>query len=80
MMKEIIVDTSALVEFFVSSERHHLAAQKYFLENSHTRWIILNTVFDETVTWFRAKISINNDYSQLSSLIFRRFLKINIPS
>jgi len=56
--QEIIVDTSALVEFFVSSERHHASARQYCLENPHNRWIILETVFDETVTWFRAKVSI----------------------
>lgn len=56
-MSEVIVDTSALIAFFVKSERHHAAAQQYFIQNSQTRWIILESVFDETVTWIRTKIS-----------------------
>jgi predicted nucleic acid-binding protein len=54
--KEIIVDTSALIAFFVKSETHHESAQKYYLENPHNNWIILESVFDETVTWIRSKI------------------------
>nr|WP_287669305.1 MULTISPECIES: hypothetical protein [unclassified Microcystis] len=50
MDKEIIVDTSALIAFFVKSETHHESAQKYYLENPHNNWIILESVFDETVT------------------------------
>ncbi len=57
MSKEVIVDTSALIAFFVGSETHHKAAQQYFLQNPDTRWIILESVFDETVTWIRARIS-----------------------
>jgi len=55
--KEIIVDTSALIAFFVKSETHHESAQKYYLENPHNNWIILESVFDETVTWIRSKVS-----------------------
>ena len=38
MGQEIIVDTSALIAFFVNSETHH----------PQNRWIILESVFDET--------------------------------
>lgn len=57
MNQEIIVDTSALIAFFVKSETNHLTAKQYVLNNSHYRWVILETVFDETVTWIRTKIS-----------------------
>lgn len=55
--QQIIVDTSALIAFFVKSETNHQAAKKYFLNNPHNRWMILETFFDETVTWIRTKIS-----------------------
>ncbi len=57
-MSRVLVDTSALVAFFVKSERHHLAVKNCFLENSAIEWIILSTVFDETVTWLRIKVSV----------------------
>jgi predicted nucleic acid-binding protein len=55
--QEIIVDTSALIAFFVRSENHHQAAQKYCQKNPYKSWIILESVFDETVTWIRTKVS-----------------------
>jgi len=55
--KEIIVDTSALIAFFIKSETYHETAQNYCLENPHNGWIILESVFDETVTWIRSKVS-----------------------
>ncbi len=58
MMAELLVDTSALIAFFVKSEEHHEAARQYVLTHPRTRWVILGSVFDETVTWFRAKVSI----------------------
>lgn len=57
MLTKVILDTSALIAFFVQSEQHHKAVKNYFLKNSDIQWIILSTVFDETVTWIRAKIS-----------------------
>ena len=48
MCQEIIVDTSALIAFFVNSETHHQVAQRYCLNNPQNRWIILESVFDET--------------------------------
>jgi predicted nucleic acid-binding protein len=57
--KKIIVDTSALIAFFVQSETHHQDAQQYCLQNPYHTWIILESVFDETVTWFRSRISIH---------------------
>ncbi len=57
MNQEIIVDTSALIAFFVKSETNHQIAKQYVLNNYHYRWVILETVFDETVTWIRTKIS-----------------------
>lgn len=57
-MPGVIVDTSAVVAFFVLSEQHHPAAQRYAAQHPDVRWIILETVFDEFVTWLRAKVSI----------------------
>lgn len=57
-MDEILVDTSALIAFFVHSEKHHRSIRDFFLQNSSCQWLILSTVFDETVTWVRAKVSI----------------------
>lgn len=57
-MSEMIVDTSALIAFFVKSERHHASARQYVLRHPRVQWVILDTVFDETVTWLRAKVSI----------------------
>lgn len=57
LTQEVIVDTSALIAFFVGSETHHSTARQYFLQHHNTRWIILESVFDETVTWIRAKVS-----------------------
>ncbi len=57
-MSEIIVDTSALVAFFVRSEKHHPTARRYAAHHPTVHWIILETVFDEFVTWMRAKVSI----------------------
>ncbi|MGI0481511.1 type II toxin-antitoxin system VapC family toxin [Geminocystis sp. CENA526] len=59
MEQKIIVDTSALIAFFVKSESNHKIAKEYVLNHQYYRWIILETVFDETVTWIRTKISIN---------------------
>ncbi len=50
-MVEIIVDTSALIAFFIRSEKHHQIAQEYAVKNPTERWVILETVFDEFVTW-----------------------------
>ena len=59
-MAELLVDTSALIAFFVKSEKHHEATRHYVLTHPRTRWVILGSVFDETVTWFRAKVSITD--------------------
>ena len=56
-MPEILIDTSALIDFFVKSERHHAAVRQYVLQNPAIRWSILSSVFDETVTWLRTKVS-----------------------
>lgn len=56
MPQEIILDTSALIAFFIPSEINHEKARKYVLAHSHVRWIILETVFNETVTWLRIKV------------------------
>jgi len=62
-MPEILVDTSALIAFFVSSEKHHHAVKNYFVMHPDAKWVILSTVFDETVTWLRVKISISASIS-----------------
>jgi predicted nucleic acid-binding protein len=56
-MPEIIADTSALIAFFIRSEEHHNDARRYMTTHPNTRWIILESVFDETVTWVRARVS-----------------------
>jgi len=63
-MAEIIADTSALIAFFVRSEVHHQDAQQYMATHSRTRWVILESVFDETVTWFRVKVSQGLDHDR----------------
>ncbi len=57
-MAQVLVDTSALVAFFVRSEKHHLSVKNYFLEYPNLNWVILSTIFDETVTWLRIKVSV----------------------
>ena len=59
-MQEVLADTSALIAFFVRSERHHTAARQYLLDHPDTRWIVLQSVFDEAVTWFRTKVLIRD--------------------
>jgi predicted nucleic acid-binding protein len=56
-MPEIIADTSALIAFFVQSEEHHQAARQYMMARRNVRWLILESVFSETLTWLRAKVS-----------------------
>ena len=46
MNQEIIVDTSALIAFFVKSETNHQIAKQYVSDHFNHRWIILETVFD----------------------------------
>jgi predicted nucleic acid-binding protein len=76
-MAEIIVDTSALIAFFVQSEQHHPAAQRYIAQNSTLRWIILETVFDEFVTWMRIKVSITSSI-QVGHVLRKEHLYVNI--
>jgi predicted nucleic acid-binding protein len=44
MPQEIILDTSALIAFFIPSEINHEKARNYVLSHSHVRWVILETV------------------------------------
>jgi predicted nucleic acid-binding protein len=76
-MSEIIVDTSALVAFFVQSEKHHSAARHYAAQHPSTRWMILETVFDEFVTWIRAKVSISSSI-QVGRILREEHLYVNI--
>ncbi|MEJ5308387.1 MAG: PIN domain-containing protein [Anaerolineae bacterium] len=57
-MREMLVDTSALIAFFINSEKHHPAARRFVAQHPTARWLILNTVFDEFVTWTRMRVSI----------------------
>lgn len=43
---------------FVQSERHHGAVKDYLLQHPTIQWVILSSVFDETVTWLRIKVSV----------------------
>lgn len=76
-MSEIIVDTSALIAFFVQSEKHHPAARRYTAQHPTVRWIILETVFDELVTWMRAKVSIPSSI-QVGRVLREEHLYVNI--
>jgi uncharacterized protein len=58
-MTALLWDTAALIAFFIRSEKHHPAIVHYAQTHSDLEWIILSTVFDETVTWLRAKVSIS---------------------
>jgi predicted nucleic acid-binding protein len=76
-MPEVIVDTSALVAFFVQSEKHHPAARRYAAQHPTVRWIVLETVFDEFVTWMRAKVSISSSI-QVGRILREEHLYVNI--
>lgn len=76
-MPETIVDTSALIAFFVRSEKHHSTARRYAAEHPTTRWIILETVFDEVVTWMRAKVSISSSI-QVGHILREEHRYVNI--
>ena len=41
-MSEIIVDTSALVAFFVQSEKHHHIAQRYAAQHPTAQLYLIN--------------------------------------
>ncbi|MEM9539707.1 MAG: PIN domain-containing protein [Cyanobacteria bacterium P01_E01_bin.42] len=56
-MSRIIVDTSALVAFFIRSETYHQAARDFVMNNRDRQWIVIRSVFDETVTLLRSRVS-----------------------
>ena len=76
-MSDFVVDTSALVAFFVQSEKHHLTARRYAAQHPTVRWIVLETVFDEFVTWMRAKVSIASSV-QVGRILREEHLYVNI--
>ena len=45
-MSDLIVDTSALIAFFIHTEKYHAAVRRYVRQNPTARWVILETVFD----------------------------------
>ena len=57
MKNRIIVDTSALIAYFIHSEKKHQSISKYVQENSDQEWIIVSTVFSEIMTWLRLKVN-----------------------
>jgi predicted nucleic acid-binding protein len=76
-MSKVIVDTSALIAFFIQSEEHDIEVQHYTAQNSATQWIILETVFDEFVTWMRAKVSISSSI-QVGRILREEHIYVNI--
>ena len=56
MKDRIIVDTSALISYFIDSEQNHQKISQYIQENPNLEWIIISTVFSELMTWLRFKI------------------------
>ncbi len=71
------MDTSALIAFFIRSEKHHPAARRYAAQHSTVRWIILETIFDEFVTWMRANVSISGSI-QVGRILREEHLYVNI--
>lgn len=57
-MAQVLMDTSALIAFFIGSEKHHLAIKNYVLKHPIVQWVILSSVFDETVTWLKLRVSV----------------------
>ncbi len=55
--QKILVDTSALIAFFIKTETHNQTARKYVVSYPEKEWVVLETIFDETVTWFRTRVS-----------------------
>ena len=55
--QKILVDTSALIAFFIRTETHNKTARKYVASTPEKEWVILETVFDEALTWFRTRVS-----------------------
>jgi len=78
-MPEIIIDTSALIAFFVKSEKNHPAARKFMSEHKDMTWIILEPVFDETVTWIRRKVSIRSSI-QIGKILREEHRYINLSA
>jgi predicted nucleic acid-binding protein len=73
----VLVDTSALIAFFVGSKKYHHSIKSYFLQNPGARWVILSSVFDETVTWLRVKVSIQASI-QVGHLLRKEHLYIHL--
>ena len=57
MNRKILVDTSALIAYFIKFERNHNSINNYLEENPDHEWIIPSTVFSELMTWFRIKVN-----------------------
>jgi len=53
MSEKILVDSSALIAYFISKEEHHQKIRKYVDEHPDIEWVVLSTVFSELVTWLR---------------------------
>lgn len=78
-MTHIIVDTSALIAFFIKTETHHFAAQYYVQQYPHLNWIILQTVFNEFVTWMRVRTSISKSIA-VGQIIRKEHLYVNLSN
>jgi uncharacterized protein len=57
MSKKILVDTSAIIGYFFETETSYEAILEYVQSHPEEQWVILSTVFSETMTWFRARSS-----------------------
>ena len=53
MKNSIIVDTSALIAYFIQSEKKHQCINSYIKTHPKQEWIIVSTVFSEIMTWLR---------------------------
>ena len=78
-MPEILVDTSALIAFFVQSEAHHRAAKRYVTQNPLTQWLIPDSVVDEFMAWLSVKVSIESAM-QVGELLYAEHTVVQISS
>jgi predicted nucleic acid-binding protein len=53
MNERVLIDSSALIAYFIKQEKHHQIIREFIDENPDMEWVIVSTVFSELVTWLR---------------------------
>ncbi len=56
MKNSIIVDNSALIAYFIQSEKKHDSVSSYIKNHPNLELIVISTVFSEIMTWLRLKV------------------------